>query len=89
MSRPTEAELNRALKHATDMRESGSDEYYLAKSLLNLNYRIGLLEDVMTKAKRYLHSGQGSHEHTTLLKAIEKAEAAENYLGEEPRGFID
>lgn len=89
MSRPSEAELSEALKTAQEMRESGEDQHFLAKSLLNLDYRIKALEEVLEKSKRYLHSGHGSHEHTALLKSIEKAEHAEASLGKEPRGFID
>lgn len=88
MSRPTEEELNSALGRAGQMREAGEDEYFLAKSLLNLNYRVSALEDVLEKAKLYLHSGEGAHEHTLLLKAIEKAEQAEAYLGEDPPGLL-
>lgn len=89
MSRPTEAELQKALHFAAELRESGEDYHYTAKCLLNLNYRVKALGEVMEKARRYLHSGQGPNEHTALLKAIEKAEAAEAFLGDEPKGFID
>lgn len=89
MSRPTEAELQNALNYVVELRESGEDYHYVAKCLLNLNYRVKQLEQVLEKSKRYLHSGQGSHEHTALVKAIEKAEAAEAFLGDEPKGFID
>lgn len=88
MSRPTEEELSIAIQHAQRLREQGEDEFHLAKTVLNLNYRIRALEQVLERSKRYLHSGQGSHEHSLLLKAIEAAEKAEAYLGEEPPGFI-
>lgn len=83
MSRPTEEELATALEKAAQMRESGNDDCFLGKSLLNLNYRVNALEDVLDKAKHYLHSGHGSHEHTLLLKSIEKAEKADAFLGED------
>lgn len=86
MSRPTEEELAIALEKAAQMRESGDDDSFLAKSLLNLNYRNEILEEVLSKAKHYMHSGQASREHTLLLKAIEKADKADAYLGEEPPG---
>lgn len=86
MSRPTEEELAIALAKAAEIRESGNDDSHLAKSLLNLAYRVDALEDVLSKAKHYLHSGQASREHTLLLKAIEKADKADAYLGEEPSG---
>ncbi len=89
MSRPSEQELNQALARAANMREHDNDKDFLAKSLLNLNYRNQLLEEVLSKAKLYLHSGESPHEHTLLVKAIEKAEKAEAFLGEEPKGFLD
>ena len=84
MSRPTEEQLAIALAEAGRMREQGEDPEFIAKSLLNLNYRIGLLQQVLDKAKHYLHSGHASREHTLLVKAIEKADAAEAFLGDEP-----
>lgn len=76
MGKPTEQELNQALGEAARLRESGEDDQFVGKALLNHHYRIGLLEDVMRLAKRYLHSGHGSKEHTLLIRAIEKAERA-------------
>lgn len=83
MGVPTEQELEAALREAIRMREGGDDPHHLAKSLLNFNYRMGLLEDVMSKAKLYLHSGQSSTEHARLLKAIDKAEHASRVPGNE------
>ncbi len=40
MSKPTEDELQAALTEAARLREEGEDHYFLAKSLLNLNYRL-------------------------------------------------
>ena len=51
MAKPTPEELKTALQHAVQMREQGEDIYFMAKSLLNLNYRIKYLEEVMDKAK--------------------------------------
>jgi hypothetical protein len=76
MGKPTNEELKTALTHAARLREQGEDTYFLAKSLLNLNYRIKFLEDVLAKTKLYLHSGEGTHEHAKLLKSIEQAEKA-------------
>jgi len=83
MGRPTQEELNTALKHAVDMREQGEDTFFLAKSLLNLNYRLKYLENVLAKANLYLHSGEGAHEHAGLVKAIEEAEKASFAAGQE------
>ena len=76
MGKPTKEEYELALTHAAQLREQGEDVYYIAKSLLNLNYRIRYLEDVLAKADLYLHSGEGAREHADLVKAIEKAEEA-------------
>ena len=83
MGRPTKEELKTAVKHAADLREQGEDTFFLAKSLLNLNYRIQFLENVLAKANLYLHSGEGAHEHAELVKAIEEAEKASLATGEE------
>ena len=79
MGRPTKEELKTALKHAADLREQGEDTFFLAKSLLNLNYRIRFL----AKANLYLHSGEGAHEHAELVKAIEEAEEASLAAGQD------
>lgn len=83
MSRPSEAELKVALEQAGWLRENGQDQFYLGKSLLNHNYRLKHLERVLFAAKNFLHSGMAnSTELTQLLKAIEAAEKADAYLGE-------
>ena len=83
MGKPTAEELETALRHAALMREQGEDVYFIAKSLLNLNYRVGCLEEVMDKAKLYLHSGEAAVEHALLVTAIEEAEKASLAPGEE------
>lgn len=76
MSRPTEAELKIALNEAARMREQGEDPLFIGKSLLNLNYRLQRLENVLEKTKRFLHSGFSGTEHEELLRAITAAEKA-------------
>ena len=88
MSRPTAEELAEALAEAGRMREHDEDPHHVAKALLNHNYRIQYMEAVLEAAKHYLHSGNGPHEHTVLLKAIDKADAANRMLGTEPEGKI-
>lgn len=83
MGKPTEEELETALKYAREMREQGEDMFFIGKSLLNLHYRLKLLEDVMHKANLYLHSGMGATEHAELVKAIEMAEESEKAPDEE------
>lgn len=78
MSKPSDTELKIALKKAIEMKEQGHDEYFLAKSLINHHYRIRYLEEVLKIADRYLNHGMAEHEHTALLRAIEKARQAED-----------
>ena len=70
MGKPTDEEMEIALAEAARMREQGEDPHFLAKTLLNLNYRIKYLEDVMRAAELYTHSGMGSTEHLKLVSAI-------------------
>jgi len=79
MGKPTTDQL----EQAAWLREHDMDEHFLGKSLLNHNYRLHLLEDVLHKAKQYLHSGSSAQAHRELLRAIEKAETASRDIGEE------
>lgn len=83
MGKPTTDQLEQALAQAAWLREHDMDEHFLGKSLLNHNYRLHLLEDVLHKAKQYLHSGSSAQAHRELLRAIEKAEVASRDIGEE------
>lgn len=83
MGKPTTDQLEQALAQAAWLREHDMDEHFLGKSLLNHNYRLHLLEDVLHKAKQYLHSGSSAQAHRELLRAIEKAEIASRDIGEE------
>ena len=77
MSKPTDNELKIALRRAIEMKERDIDEFFLAKALINHHYRIRYLEDVLSIADRYVNHGMAEHEHTQLLRAIEKAKTAE------------
>lgn len=77
MGKPTEEELQIALTEAARMREQNEDPQFLAKTLLNLNYRIKYLEDVLRAAELYTHSGMGSTEHLKLVSAIKTYHALE------------
>lgn len=83
MSRPSPEDVAEALAEAGRMREHDEDPHHVAKTLLNHNYRIQLMEAVHDAAKHYLRSGNGPHEHTVLMKAIEKADEANRRLGED------
>ena len=78
MGKPTSDELKQALTKAADMREHGEDPDFLAKSLLNLNYRFSVWQKVIEATKRYLHSGHGSTEHARLVSAMREAERIES-----------
>ena len=79
MGKPTESELEHALETAKSLREHGKDGDFLGKSLLNHHYRIGYLLQVLHAAEHYLHSGQAEHEHSVLVRAIDKARSVEDH----------
>jgi len=87
MPRPTPAELEIALAEAARMREQQEDPLFLAKTLLNQNYRLGMLERVLDAAKHYLHSGLAPHEHALLERAIAEADHASRPLGDQRERF--
>lgn len=81
MGKPTPTELRQALDRAIQMRESGNDPDFLAKSLLNLHYRLLKTEKAVEAARRYLHAGQSATDHRLLMQAVQEAEDA----GRDPR----
>ena len=83
MGKPTKEEFTQALYKAAEMRENGGDPDFVAKSLLNLNYRYENWQRVVLAAKLYLHSGQGSTEHARLVKAIQNADSLEKSNNDE------
>jgi len=88
MGVPSKEELDTALNEAAHMREQGKDPHHLAKVLLNHNYRIDTLEKVLQAAELYLHSGQASHEHSQLVRAIETAKyASANSADKDPLDY--
>jgi hypothetical protein len=83
MGKPSEEELKTALTEAARMREQGDDPLFLAKSLLNLNYRLKHLEHLRKAAEGYLHSGLAEHNHALLIRAIDACRQAETRGGPE------
>ena len=79
MSKPTEEELETALKMAAQMRDNKVDPFFIAKSLLSHNYRIKYLEEIMTSADRYINHGRSEQVRTHLIRTIEKAKDAESF----------
>ena len=85
MSKPTEEELESALKMAAQMRDEKIDPFFIAKSLLSHNYRIKYLEEIMHAADRYINRGMSEQEKTHLIRTIEKAKDAESFTAGKER----
>lgn len=85
MAKPTEEELESALKMAIQMREKNMDSSFVAKTLLSHNYRIRHLEKVLKAADRYINMGMADRERTQLIKIIEKAKEAEAHTSQQQR----
>ena len=85
MAKPTEKELEAALKMAGQMLDKKIDPFFVAKCLLSHNYRIKHLEEAMRAADRYVNRGMAEQERTKLIRAIEKAKDAESYTSGEGR----
>ena len=85
MSKPSEEELNIALKMAAHMRDKDIDPFFIAKALLSHNYRIKYLEQIMRAADRYLNQGMSDQERTHLIRTIEKAKDAEAFTSSHER----
>ena len=85
MSKPSEEELETALKMAAQMRDKKIDPFFVAKSLLSHNYRIKHLEEILLMADRYINHGMAEHERTHLIRAIEKLKDNESYTSGKSR----
>ena len=79
MSKPTDIELKTALVAAATMKDHDKDPFFIAKALLNHNYRLKFYEDLLQAADLYVNHGQAEHDHMKLLRCIEKVKEAENY----------
>jgi len=85
MSKPSEEELETALKMAAQMRDKKIDPFFVAKSLLSHNYRIKHLEEILLMADRYINHGMAENERTHLIRAIEKLKDNESYTSGKSR----
>ena len=85
MSKPTPQEMETALKMAKQMRDKDIDPFFIAKALLNLNYRIEFLQEVLRTADRYINMGMSEQERSHLIRAIEKAKSADDYTSNNER----
>ena len=85
MAKPSDKELDSAIKMAIQMREKRIDPFFVAKTLLSHNYRIKHLEEVLRAADRYMNMGMSERERTQLLRAIDKAKDAESHTAQQER----
>lgn len=85
MPKPTQEEMETAIKMAAQMRDRDIDPFFIAKALLSLNYRIQFLEDVLQSADRYINMGMSDRERTHLLRAIEKVKDIDSYTSQTER----
>ena len=83
MSKPTEIELKTALIAAETMKEHDKDPFYIAKTLLNHNFRLNHYEDLLKAADSYMNRGQSERDRMTLLKCIENIKDVENRISNE------
>ncbi len=67
------AALAAAIHTAERRLQSGADADPLLRAFLHLAGKTRELENVRRAADVYLRSGQGEHEHTVLVRALEKA----------------
>ena len=79
MPKPTDEELDTAIKQAIAMREDDNDPHHIAKCLLSHNFRMKHLEEVLKIADRYMNMGMSEQERTQLIRAIAKAKDVEFY----------
>lgn len=78
MSKPTDEELESALQMAAQMRDKKLDPFFIAKTLLNHNYRLKYLEEIFIATDRYLNHGMSEQERTRLLRLMEKVKDKES-----------
>ena len=80
--KPTEEEHRAAFAALEAIREAG-DPDHLAKTLAYLQYRVEILENLVTHAKRYVQFGMD--EHSLMIKAVDRLrEFDSKQSGEEP-----
>ena len=82
MSKPSNEELETALKMAANMRDKKIDPFFVAKTLLSHNYRMKYLEEIMQAADRYINRGMSEQEKTHLIRTIQKVKDAESFTSQ-------
>ena len=73
MSKPDHEQLDIALVNAERLRDLGEDDFFLGRTVLYLQRRNEVLEQVLDAATHYLNSGHEQLAHSNLLKAVEEA----------------
>jgi hypothetical protein len=69
--KPSLEQMQHALEVAVGMREKEEDPDYLSRTLLYLQHRIEVLEQVHGAANEYMHFGQEERQHARLQRALE------------------
>lgn len=73
----TDEELTKALTHAELLREQDKDPQFIAKTILNFNQLVKLLESVQKATERYFHTGMSEREHLKLEAALKSYRAVD------------
>lgn len=60
--------------------------FFLAKSLLNHNYRLRYFEDLLKAADLYMNHGQAEYDRLQLLHQIEKIKHEELRINKQDEG---
>ena len=79
MPKPSNDELETALKMSANMLDKKIDPFFIAKSLLSHNYRLKYLEEILHSADRYINHGMSEQEKTHLIRTIQKIKDAETF----------
>jgi CBS domain-containing membrane protein len=77
--KPTDEEYDIALRAAELLHVEARDPKFLGKTLLYLDQRRAYLEQVLTRADRYLVAGQDEHNHAQLLKSVLAAKRVDEH----------
>jgi hypothetical protein len=69
--KPSSEQMKHALEVAEGMRDRDDDPDSLSRTLLYLQHRTEVLEQVHNAANEYMHFGQEERQHARLLRALE------------------
>lgn len=78
----SDEELSQALIQAELLREQDKDPQFIAKTILNFNHLVKLLESVQKATERYFHTGMSEREHLRLEAAIKSYRAVDRNRSE-------